>query len=493
MKLTRAAASALAVLLLAAPTAAPPQDHAVIFASADVRGYLGPCGCSENMRGGIARAGHQVLSARAEHPHVFLVDAGDSLLGKIALTPQTLPQEKRKAKALADAYKQMGLAARLSGEKDALAGAAFLKSLKLPEVQPGQVKWLSAGAHRIAVLGAKDRGSLTRAAAAVGKKGAPFVLALFHGTQAEAVKAAQGVDGVHLILASHTGTEFEGEHSRLIKAQVPVAAVQSKGRTLARIDVWFEDGDAPFELLVTQADVERELAALDDRMALLNQQINAPGLAEQAKSLRQQKLAELVERRRVLEAKKIPTPQGKNAYAVRFVPLEATLPGAPAIQKIVEAYDRDVGLLNLAWAKKHGKDCPPPSDEKPGYVGNDGCRACHAAAFAVWNTSKHAHGYATLTEKGKQYHLDCIGCHVTGFSQPGGVCRVDKVAGREGIGCESCHGPGSAHVKIPVKGNIGRGSAEAVCTRCHDPENSPHFDFARYLPQVLGPGHGAKP
>jgi hypothetical protein len=29
------------------------------------------------------------------------------------------------------------------------------------------------------------------------------------------------------------------------------------------------------------------------------------------------------------------------------------------------------------------------------------------------------------------------------------------------------------------------------CVRCHTPENSTHFDFASYLPQILGPGHQA--
>ena len=30
----------------------------------------------------------------------------------------------------------------------------------------------------------------------------------------------------------------------------------------------------------------------------------------------------------------------------------------------------------------------------------------------------------------------------------------------------------------------------STCTRCHEQENSPHFDYARYLPWVVGPGHG---
>jgi hypothetical protein len=30
-----------------------------------------------------------------------------------------------------------------------------------------------------------------------------------------------------------------------------------------------------------------------------------------------------------------------------------------------------------------------------------------------------------------------------------------------------------------------------MCVGCHDHENSPQFALEKYLPQVLGPGHGA--
>ena len=58
------------------------------------------------------------------------------------------------------------------------------------------------------------------------------------------------------------------------------------------------------------------------------------------------------------------------------------------------------------------------------------------------------------------------------------------------MGCESCHGPGSLHVENPSPDTITGKPGEKVCVTCHNPENSPHFDFATYLPRVLGPGHG---
>jgi hypothetical protein len=150
-----------------------------------------------------------------------------------------------------------------------------------------------------------------------------------------------------------------------------------------------------------------------------------------------------------------------------------------------------VGKLNLEWARKHGEDCRKPTPKEAAFVGNASCESCHEEAFGVWKASKHSHGYETLEKLGKQYHLDCVGCHVTGYGRPGGVCRVDKVEGRKDVGCESCHGPGSIHADEPTKTNIRTRADEALCVTCHNPENSPYFNFASYLPKVLGPGHGA--
>ena len=97
----------------------------------------------------------------------------------------------------------------------------------------------------------------------------------------------------------------------------------------------------------------------------------------------------------------------------------------------------------------------------------------------------------------KDYTKDpsCVACHVTGYGQPGGYPEV--VAGKEftaaekaraalneGVGCESCHGPGSqasAYKKdhkeykwadVAKLGMIK--PSEAVCTACHN-KKSPTF------------------
>lgn len=474
----------------AAAEASKPSGAILLF-SADTRGYLGPCGCSENMRGGIDRAAFEVQEARKSGLPVLYIDGGDSLFGEPTLKPAQVPQEERKAQALAESMKKMGLAVRATGELDDVRGVAFRQSLGLPELPAGSVKLLQAGARQVGVVSAKDVKQLLEASAQARKDGADFVVALFHDTveQAQAAADQPGLQA-DLILATHTATEFSGEDHKQVRATVPVVALQSKGRELLRVDLSYGPQKGRFTQATSQADTDREASLLEQRMELLNKQINLPGIDPQLHKALQGKLEDLAARKQKLLTAPVAAPAGVNSFSLRFLPLESSLPSQPDVQAVVKAYDKDVGQMNLAWAKEHGEDCPAPKKGEAAFVGTAACKDCHSEAVPIWEGSKHSHAWTTLEEKGKQYHLNCVGCHVTGYEKPGGVCRLDKVAGREGVGCESCHGPGSLHAQNPTTKNIVTEPTREVCVTCHNPENSPHFDFATYLPQILGPGHG---
>lgn len=465
---------------------------AILFFSADVRGYLGPCGCSENMRGGIERAAAQVREAAKGPLPVLYVDGGDSLFGEHTLKPEQVPQEERKARALAEAMKDMGLAVRAVGELDDTRGADFRRGLGLPELAPGGDKVLAAGARKVGMVSASDAAGMKQAAAKARAEGASFVVGLFHGTVQEAQQAAATPEvGVDLVLATHTPGEFDGEQHKLVRDPIPVAALQSKGRELLRVDLAY--GSKPggrFTLQKTAEEGEKEAASIDRRMELLDKEINLPGIDPQLKALKQQKREELVTRRQALLTAPVAATGDTDSFSVRFVPLESTLPSDADTRAVVKAYDADVGKMNLEWAKAHGQDCPAPEKGQAAFVGSAACQECHADAFPLWEASKHHESWKTLEGVGKQFHLNCTGCHVTGWERPGGVCRLDKTAGRESVGCESCHGPGSLHAEDPSKDNITAKPGQAVCVTCHNRENSPHFDFATYVPKILGPGHG---
>ncbi|MFP2910379.1 multiheme c-type cytochrome, partial [Pyxidicoccus sp. 3LFB2] len=341
------------------------------------------------------------------------------------------------------------------------------------------------------VVAADTAEELVTASARARAEGADFVVALLDATL-EAAQAAVEEPGLKadVVVATRTASEFAGEQNKLVRATVPVVALQSKGRSLLRVDLGYAPEAGPFTPLKGQGDTEREVASLDQRLALLDKEINLPGVDPKLKALKQGKRDELVARKQALLTAPAAPAGGTNGFTLRFIPLESSLPSHPDAQALVAAYDADVGKMNLAWAKEHGQDCPAPKKGQAAFVGNEPCRTCHEDAFPVWEKSKHHHAWETLEEVGKQFHLNCVSCHVTGWEQPGGVCRLDKVAGREDVGCESCHGPGSEHADAPSTDNITGAPGAAVCVTCHNPENSPHFDFATYLPRILGPGHG---
>lgn len=124
------------------------------------------------------------------------------------------------------------------------------------------------------------------------------------------------------------------------------------------------------------------------------------------------------------------------------------------------------------------------------YVGTKACKKCHYDHWKSWSETKMASTFHVLRpdaqlkpdkktgltdawiaeikqnktkgvppiDPGKDYtrEPDCLKCHVTGWGEPGGYTIPDeknkkakrKAQKLEGVGCESCHGPGSKYVKI---------------------------------------------
>lgn len=131
----------------------------------------------------------------------------------------------------------------------------------------------------------------------------------------------------------------------------------------------------------------------------------------------------------------------------------------------------------------------PPSPSAPGYAGSAACRQCHRAAFDHWRKTGHAKAMATLRKHRQTTNRDCLGCHMTGFSRPGGPTRTVGTERFRGVGCESCHGGGDAHIITP-EAAYGAVSPN-LCTECHvDQADQRPFIPADRWQQILGSGHG---
>jgi hypothetical protein len=141
------------------------------------------------------------------------------------------------------------------------------------------------------------------------------------------------------------------------------------------------------------------------------------------------------------------------------------------------------------------------------YVGVKVCKMCHQTdkqgkQFAVWQKSKHAEAYKTLTgakaeeiakakglKKAANESLECLECHVV---------TADAKLITDGVQCESCHGAGSAYKTMPIMKDKAKAikaglaefkddaAIEKLCKSCHN-EKSPtskEFKFKEMWPKI---------
>lgn len=116
------------------------------------------------------------------------------------------------------------------------------------------------------------------------------------------------------------------------------------------------------------------------------------------------------------------------------------------------------------------------------YAGSDACATCHENATESWRLSSHSTAFETLVEGNQDFNEECVGCHTVGFGRKDGFVNAKATPELIHVQCESCHGPGSLHTQDPSQ-RYGAAGARS-CIGCHDPENSPEFDFYIFWPRI---------
>jgi len=262
------------------------------------------------------------------------------------------------------------------------------------------------------------------------EQGARIVVLLLHPRGASAFTAAQALlpaaraAGVDLVILGRRDDPAADPNAK-DPGLPPLLAVEGHGQSLLRVDVHL--GDGPPALLPSPEDREEEIRGLDARIERFRAQIRS---APQRRDQLEAKIRELEERKRALTAAPAPQPAAGTSWVrASFLPLTGQVGSDKDAQKLVDAYDHQVTELNLAEAQRQPETCPPPAKGERAFLGVTGCVQCHEDAVAFWTQTKHARAYATLVAVEKQYSLDCIRCHVTGWQQPGGVCRIDRTKG----------------------------------------------------------------
>jgi hypothetical protein len=129
------------------------------------------------------------------------------------------------------------------------------------------------------------------------------------------------------------------------------------------------------------------------------------------------------------------------------------------------------------------------------YVGSSACKECHAEIYDSFiKNSRKAHSFKSVQRMAGQLTdeevKECYTCHTTGYGKPGGFVSSEKTPDLANLGCETCHGPGSAHVEAggDSASIIGQGkiSVRESCVRCHNEQRVEGF---HYLPVIHAGAH----
>jgi predicted CXXCH cytochrome family protein len=147
----------------------------------------------------------------------------------------------------------------------------------------------------------------------------------------------------------------------------------------------------------------------------------------------------------------------------------------------------------------------PPPDTTSGFLGyfnvaekQTTCGNCHVSFQAKWMGTKHAQAAADLDASGHAQGF-CWGCHAVSelgnaVATPAGYNLVADSAYRD-VQCESCHGPGFAHVQSPSRDTRPLASIHVdtgltnSCGECHTGEHTPYLE--QWAESKHGYGGGA--
>lgn len=498
-------------LLIALPAAAAPpaERRATIFYTGGVHGTLEPCGCTSDPLGDVARMTGVVRRARKEGP-VLVVDGGNLTYAAGEIPARRRDAAHLKAAFLAAELPRLPFGGAALGESDLAGGPQRVAPPRLaanltgqPFVAPSRLE--EVGGIKIGVLGIADPAlarahgwkaedpatAAAREAASLRQRGAEMVIALVPLERPRARQLARAAD-IDLVVLGKNVEDGLAQAEAVGKAHLVAAAVELQ--KLGRIDLVIRAGGGPLVDAGGSEAARLRAAALATQVADLDRQLGAwkkdPSADAAFVAAKKKERDELHAERERLETQRWQPPASGSYFTNQLIPMSRALPRDPALASSMRALDKKIGAANLRHAE------PPPKAE-PGratFVGDRACGKCHDKAAALWRTTVHAKAWKTLVVGGKTGDDECVSCHVTGYGEVGGSSHgfTRKL---EAVQCETCHGPGSLHVAeegLEEPPAVRLESTESTCIRCHNLKHSDTFQFAAYMRDILGPGHGVK-
>jgi hypothetical protein len=486
-----------------APSAAPasvpvPSGPPRLIILSSLNGYVEPCGCTVELTlGGIDRITALIDAERKQGPTAVLM-VGSVLFDPHVDDAHLADQEAAKAAVLARALHRIRVDAVVPTRTELKYGEPVLAPLRTAWAWPdatvnvpgGHPRLVDLGGVRVGVFGLADpdagatpagspndpEAAARAAVTTLRAEGAHVVvgLAALHRKQVRGL--AKAVDGVDLWMLGHE--PHEETHGQPAGGAFILEA-GDRGRHIGRVVL--HDAAQGGPLGDPAGDRARELKALE-----LQIRMRADVLARTQDASLAPVVAELERQRAALVAASTPASGKRFEYTLVPVPKEAV--PDPEVASWLASYNARLKEINLAASAP----VPPVPEGGQAYAKGKNCIDCHEESQKVWLATPHAKAWQTLVDANKTFDAECVSCHVTGWLMPGGV-NLKNLDGLTDVQCEACHGPGEKHVDVggddvTTKLRV----PESVCVVCHNKFHSPKFDYATYLPKVLGPGHARR-
>jgi len=437
---------------------------AAIFFGGDILGSLEVCGCPKNPLGGAARRQGYIRLFAERYPDVpFLhVDTGSFFSDRADPTTGDLAEDVIVGNEwVIRAYEQMKLDAVNLSYHDLPQLARCFRSEEFRRhvaETPVVRRFLSANVRPREASHASPQPYLLRELSGERLKGRPLRIGFIGVTEA----------------GNYRGREFV--------VSDPLVAVRSLlPRVRAHADVVVVLAYLSPEMIETLA---REVSDVDVILADVGRplwlQPKAVGRTYVAYSIYQTKfLGEL----RLYRDER----EGRWRVLARYVELDGLIPDDPATEALRAEARRELAAVQRRLAERamaaSRRAQQSASGEGATFVGSRACQPCHASAYTVWTESGHAHAFATLQKAKRENDPQCLGCHVTGYEQPGGFLNVFSTPRLKDVQCEACHGPASRHLEDPPR-PYGKVGVPEGCVPCHTRENSPDFEPVSYWAKI---------
>jgi hypothetical protein len=461
------------------------KPAATIVLSGEQRGYFEPCGCTGGQLGGMTRRGEIFKQLRDRG---WAVTAAD--LGGNSLRQRT--QDVFKFKAILDAMKLMGYRTMAIGPEELGLGIDnLLQNHEISGPNPDEaVAFLAANVtfYDDPTLGTPQ----------------PW----------RVIQVGDVKVGVTAVLGpNYNGTELLAKNNKDIKVGNP-------DDVLPGVIDELKKHKPDIMLLLSHTNVD-ESRALAKTYTDFNIVVTAGGPEDP--DGKPEKIGDTLllsvgrKGRSVGVVGYYPQKQGKDRFRFQLEEVDGDrFKDTMSVVELMRVYQHR--LLEEKLAGNHADNTPLEHPSGATYVGSEKCGECHTKAYAKWkDETLHANAFESLKharEGAPEYNItriydaECLACHVTGwdpqnvYRYSSGFINEEFAEGEaqqtmskllKGVGCESCHGPGSKHIELieekPEEAKkLVRVTLEQarkdVCFTCHDNDNSPHFDFDKYWPQV---------